>query len=314
MKFNSIFIFSLVTFILLLLFSFSIDPFSYNPFKNKINIPNSFVENFLGEDLDLNENTDKNNPMKLKKVSNKKKTSYKNLVFTSAGDNTKFDKLWTGSNQNYDVMAVYYGKNQKKFNQYESKVDYIMQRKGSKFQNFHYVYNNHRDIIDKYDRFFILDDDIIFDVKDINEMFRLSKKNNFWICGPTFKNIKECKISHDITISKPGNLFRYTNFIEVNVPLFNKYALNKLMKYYDPILIGWGIDFLYMWSCGLHHKNKYALVDKVTCINPHDNTKGGTRELNQIKNVNSRQKIWEDFKKKYGIKNQKQKTWSEIKL
>lgn len=314
MKFNNIIIILLITVILLVLFLFSIDLLNFNPFKNKINIPNTLVENFLGNSLDLNKDTDKNNPMKLKKVSKKKSTPHKNLVFTSAGDNTKFDELWIGPNQNYDVMAVYYGKNQKIFNKYTSKVDYIMQRKGSKFQNFHYVYTNYRDIIDKYDRFFILDDDIIFNVEDINEMFKISKKYDFWICGPTFKNVNECKISHNITISKPENLFRYTNFVEVNVPLFNKHALDKLMNYYDPILIGWGIDFLYIWCCGYEHKDKYALVDKITCINPHDNKKSGTRELNQIKNVHSRQKIWEDFKKKYNIKTQKQKTWTEIKL
>ena len=37
-----------------------------------------------------------------------------------------------------------------------------------------------------------------------------------------------------------------------------------------------------------------------------DNAKSGTRELNQIKNVHSRQKIWDDFKDKYGIKIKKQ--------
>ena len=132
MKFN-ILIISFIT-LYYYYYLFSTDPFSYNPFKNKINIPNTLVENFLGNALDLNETTDKNNPMKLKKVSNKKATPHKNLVFTSAGDNTKFDNLWIGPNQNYDVMAVYYGKNEEKFKQYESKVDYIMQRKDQNFR------------------------------------------------------------------------------------------------------------------------------------------------------------------------------------
>ena len=61
------------------------------------------------------------------------------------------------------------------------KADYILKRKGSKFQNFHYIYENYPEIIDKYDGFFILDDDIIFNVEDINKMFELSKKYNFKI-------------------------------------------------------------------------------------------------------------------------------------
>ena len=60
-------------------------------------------------------------------------------------------------------------------------------------------------------------------------MFSISKKYNLWICAPTFKNTPDCKISHPITISKEKKEMRYTNFIEVNTPLFNKYALEKFL-------------------------------------------------------------------------------------
>ena len=314
MNLKHIIIIIFLTIILLFGLFVSFNPTNFNPFKNKIKIPNILVENFIGDTLDLDSNTNKKNPMK--KLITKNKITHKNLVFTSAGNNTNFHKLWIGPDKNYDIMVVYYGNDEKMFKNYESKVDYIMKRKGSKFQNFHYVYNNHLDIINKYDRFFILDDDIIFNVNDINEMFHLSQKYNFWICGPTFKNVKECKLSHHITISKPNTLFRYTNFIEVNVPLFNRYALDMLMKHFDPILIGWGIDFLYIWACGNDKKDKYALIDKVTCINPHDNKKNNKRELNNIKNVHNRKEIWEKFKKKYKIKINENKfiTWKKIPL
>ena len=211
-------------------------------------------------------------------------------------------------------MVVYYGKNEEKYNQYAKKVDYILKRKGSKFQNFDYVYKNHKDIIKKYDRFFILDDDIIFKTKDINEMFKLSRQYNFWICGPTFKKVPECKISHPVTVSQPNNFFRYTNFIEVNVPLFNKQALDKLMDYYDPELIGWGIDYLYIWACGKNERKRFALIDSITCINPHDKLKNNRRELNNIKNVNLRAQIWNKFAKKHGIPAYwKGKTLEEVK-
>ena len=35
----------------------------------------------------------------------------KNLLFTSAGDNTNFDELWLDEDRNYDVWVVYYGNN-----------------------------------------------------------------------------------------------------------------------------------------------------------------------------------------------------------
>ena len=222
------------------------------------------------------------------------------------GNNTNFHNLWTKKNRNYDIWVVYYGDNQSNYNLYKDKVNFIIKRKGSKFQNFHYVYNTYKTQLDKYERFFILDDDIIFNTNDINKMFNISKKYNLWLCGPTFKNNVSGKISHPITKQVNNNFLRYCNFAEVNVPLFNKYGLTQLMKYYDSILIGWGIDYLYIWAL-THNKSineynrKIALVDKVMCINPHDNKKNNIREHNLIINYNNEIKYWDTIKKKYNI-------------
>ena len=155
------------------------------------------------------------------------KNQNRNMVFTSCGNNTNFHNLWFSNTRNYDVYAIYYGDDKEKYKLYQEKVDFIEKRKGSKFQNFHYFYHKYPDIINKYDRFFILDDDIIFRTPEINEMFEISRKYNLSICGPTFKKDPNCKISHHITIQQPKTLLRYVNFIEVNVPLFNNTCLLK---------------------------------------------------------------------------------------
>jgi hypothetical protein len=224
----------------------------------------------------------------------------KYLIMTSAGDNTNFDKLWTNKNKNeeYDIWVVYYGDNDIIYEKYKNKVDRIWRRKGSKFQNFNYLYKDHYNHLMNYERFFIVDDDIIMSVDDINKLFDISKKYNLSICQPAFK--PESKISHPITKVQPGNILRYTNFIEVNTPVFSKEALIKFMKYYDDILIGWGIDYLYIWANGVNEKNKYAIIDSITCINPYDDVKGGTRELNKIKNHDTRAQIWYEYSKKIG--------------
>ena len=63
--------------------------------------------------MELNKNTNKNNPLRVVSNANKSKQrasvenrNHKNLVFTSAGDKTKFDSLWLGDNQNFDIMVV----------------------------------------------------------------------------------------------------------------------------------------------------------------------------------------------------------------
>ena len=314
---KNIIIFCLVVIISIILFLTFEKVVNFNPFKHSIKIPENFVSGVLGKEIELNKNTNKRNPLQIvkkKKPTQPPKVPIKDLVFTSAGDKTDFHNLWIGDNQKYDVMVVYYGKDDTKYNSYAKKADYILKRKGSKFQNFHHIYTNYPEIIDKYDRFFILDDDIIFNVEDINKMFELSKKYNFKICGPTFKNTPECKISHQVTKTKNKNQFRYTNFIEVNVPLFNREALDKLMKYYDPVLIGWGIDYLFIWANGIDSKDSFALVDSVTCINPQDSKKGGKRELNNIPKADKRAYVYHKFSKKLGIPSIHGKTLKTVKL
>ncbi len=249
---------------------------------------------------------------------NSKETFYnnkKNLIFTSAGDNTEFYNNWTGIKQNYDIWVVYYGNNNEKYNLYKNNVNFIEKRQGSKFQNFKYIWDKYYNKLNNYDRFFILDDDIIFDnYKDINKMFNISEKYNSWISGPTFKIDGSSKISHNITKKINNNYIRYVNFIEVNVPLFNNYAINKFMKYYDSKLIGWGIDYFYIWTLGKNIKDKYILIDDISVINPHDSIKNNKRELNNIIDVDKRVIIWNEIKNKYNISEWTHINWNYIKI
>ena len=236
----------------------------------------------------------------------------KNLLFTSAGDNTEFYKHWLDKNREYDVWCVYYGNNDENYNKYEQLVDKIWRHKGSKFQNFYYIYNNYKELLNKYDNFFLLDDDIIINTDNINELFKISKKYNLWICQPAFT--VDSKISYPyFNKVNVNNYLRYVNYVEVGVPLFSKYALFEYMKWYDPILIGWGVDYFYIWVLGTNKTDKYAIIDSIQCINPHDNQKQNkTREHNNIKNYDKEFDYWIQIKEKYKIPDLEYKVFSAI--
>jgi len=221
----------------------------------------------------------------------------KHFVFTSAGDNTNFVKWWCSDKQTYDIYVVYYGDNGHNYEEYAKHVTYIERAKGSKFQNFYNFYKKRPDIIAKYDRFFILDDDIEITSKDITRMFEISEQYNLMICGPSFKH--DSKISHPITRNKKDTLLDYTNFIEVNTPLFSKDALFNLMRRFDPSLIGYGIDYLYIWINGKDIKDKYAIIHEISCRNPYDGERG-KRELTLIKNESIKDKLWRTYASKIG--------------
>jgi hypothetical protein len=331
-----IFIFLLMIFIIIFYKSPALGSLlEFNPFKNQINLRNTSVERFLGQGLELNKETNATNPLEIKSKF-KKKPKYHNLVIVSIGDYDDGDNNSNNSNnsnggdgdgdgfffvnnslgdtdaRHFDIMVVFSAKSLEETSKYKQLANYIYINNGTKFQNLYFVYNNHKDVLDKYDRFFYLDNTIIIDTESINKMFDISERYKLMICGPTFT--PEVDVVTDTTNitnitnimrSKKKNSIRYVNFIECSVPLLNRHALDKLMKYYDPALLDEGVDYLYIWACGETESNKYALVDTVSC------SKSSSRRISSNRNS-----IWDKFAKKWGIKHGKEnhRVWKTIIL
>lgn len=230
-----------------------------------------------------------------------------NFVFTSAGNNTQFDKLWTGVHQKYDIYVVYYGDDESVFQRYNTnkQIKHCEKQKGSKFQNLIYFYKKYPHLFQIYDQFFILDDDIVFKVDDINRMFEMSRRYKLDICGPSF--IKPSKISWNLTAHRENIEIAYTNFVEVNAMLFSQQALHNLIgRIMNAGLIEWGIDILAIWANGLYRKKAYAVIHSVKCINPREEHKlvKTKRELYNIKNIEGCIKMYANYVKKMGIRNE----------
>eukprot|EP00935_MAST-01C_sp_MAST-1C-sp1_P001389 g1389.t1 len=241
-----------------------------------------------------------------------------NLVFTSAGDNTSFDELWCradrAGSRSFDLWVVYYGQDPVIYSKYAEVADRIEWRKGSKFQNLYHVYQTCAAQLAQYSRIFVADDDIVMDEAAIERLFQISAEHDLWICQPAFR--PESKLSHEITLRQRGTLLRYTNFVEVNTPVFSSDALVKCLEAYDERLIGWGVDYLCLWTLGKDERRRYAVIDAVPCINPEDNQKSDkTRELNKLKGVQSRAETWEQLAEARGMpESWEHETWGEVAL
>ena len=132
-------------------------------------------------------------------------SKYKNLVFASVGDYSNHH-YWLKGKTNFDLYLISYSNNN---GEYRNDADYYLERKGSKFQNFYYLFKTQRNILDQYDQFLLLDDDIIISGVNISKLFDINKKYNLFISQPAFD--KKSKISHPITVVKPRYFIRYTN-------------------------------------------------------------------------------------------------------
>ncbi len=222
------------------------------------------------------------------------------LVFSSMGDRANI-KYWLKGNRNFDLWVCYYGDDG---NKYIDSSDYYFKRKGGKFPNLHYVYNNWKNEIDFYKAVFVIDDDVILNGTKITNLFNILFDYKLWLIQPAFNPLG--KVSHYLTMVKPYTKFRYTNFVEVTCPLFLKSKLDEFMNVYDPVLVGWGVDHWFINNLGSEIANKVAVIDEITCINPFDFTKNsinfrGKREIDTLQSKSKRVEVWKGVKAKYNI-------------
>ena len=232
-----------------------------------------------------------------------------NILFTSAGDNTKFYDLWCTDNRNYDIFICYYGDDDTTTDKYKEYSDFYIKRKGSKIQNFYYIWQNNIGNIKDYKFFYIVDDDIIIKTEQINELFKLFSELDVWILQPSFADTENSKISHGITKQNTNFKYRFTNFIEINTPFFSNYAISKCMNNYNPLLTGYGIDILFLYTLGLERENKYVIVDYISCINP---TKVDS-EIDKLQSLPIRFNIWKTIQKSLKLNDIIHKNFSTVK-
>ena len=106
---------------------------------------------------------------------------FPNLVFTSYSQTTSNHQTWFTDQRNYDVIACNYETDEI----FDPFADFTLNRRGSKFQNYKYLWD-HSDISTMYTNYFILDDDIVIDVQDINCLFNVLEQYNLYALQPSF--------------------------------------------------------------------------------------------------------------------------------
>jgi hypothetical protein len=80
------------------------------------------------------------------------------------------------------------------------------------------------------------------------------------------------------------------------------------MEIYNDSLTGYGIDYLFLIHLGIEHDDKYMIVDKISCINPHSEI----REIDLLEKKEIRIDKWEKIKKEMKISEYKHKVFKII--
>lgn len=202
----------------------------------------------------------------------------RNLVFSSVGDRTVHRTWISGTSRDFDLILYYYGSTDRDFT---SDAEVVVQREGTKTQNFAHLYRNEPSIIESYDNFFIVDDDIVMDTCMINSMFNLFIDHDLWLAQPAYapgSHIRWPTTSQDLSA-----LLRYTNFVEVGVPILTRKSVGKLIGVIELSPSGWGLDMLFSQMLG-DPQDRIAILDATPCLHPH-------RQVGEMDKVMSRKEM-----------------------
>ncbi len=179
----------------------------------------------------------------------------RNLIICPIGDRS-VHRTWLGgpASPDFDLFLIYYG-NGPDVSTADAK--YYFRRRGFKFEHLHFVVTEHADTLNKYDRIWCPDDDIACDTGSINEMFNIFAKYRLQLAQPA---IAEGDFSFKGLVQKPGNLLRYTRYVEVMCPVFTREALIKVSDTFLENRSGWGLDWVWPKRFA---DNEMAIIDKV---------------------------------------------------
>ncbi len=225
----------------------------------------------------------------------------KYLLFTSAGDAGCVNR-WQSTAQEYDIWVYYYG--DRKVTPLDEVADFFKRSKGGKFQNFYQCWCQYRSIIEQYEAVLLADDDIRISPQAINRLFALRRQQGFMALQPAFDPLG--KISHPPTKMRFFSQWRNVNFIEVTFVLFETRALMGFMEEYSPEVNCHGVDWWFSYQfVNQYGESALAVVDAITCENPHDFIKDNGREISHIYSNQALDSTWKAFQQRRGIVTEK---------
>lgn len=186
-------------------------------------------------------------------------TGRRNLVIVRAGNSSLHPKWLAGARErSWDLLVNYFGDDPDK---YKDQDIVRIDSKGPKWPALKALIETHRAIIDRYDYVWLPDDDIACNANDINKLFEIARDENLALCQPALT--LNSYFTWGVTLKPLFTRLRFTNFVEIMVPCFERDFLIRCLPTMADNLSGFGLDFI--WPKMLEGTaNRTAIVDAVS--------------------------------------------------
>ena len=179
------------------------------------------------------------------------------LVIVRAGDRSLHPEWLRGTGaMHWDLAVSYFGDDPNRFRtESETRID----DKGTKWQGLHALMTR-TDFWRRYDYVWLPDDDLSTDKQTINAFFSNVAELRLSLAQPALS--WRSYFSHPVTIRHPSFRARWTNFVEIMAPCFERSFLETCVPTFAETLSGWGLDWLWPDRLGPDTRRS-AVIDAI---------------------------------------------------
>lgn len=166
-------------------------------------------------------------------------------------------------------------------------AEYVCDQPGTKFTGMFKFWLEFREIFDRYDYVFFIDDDLIFNFEDISIFFQLLESNELDIAQPSLTKKSYC--TWQVFYNKQKSGTRQTNGVEIMMPALSRRARHLLLPYFLYSVSGFGLDLL-MAKLARVNELSVGVIDDIVVSHEKkiDQTGGSYYEFLRNKGINSK--------------------------
>ena len=221
-------------------------------------------------------------PVKEEKVR-KNRIFKKNAVLIPVGKDSLHRQLLRGD-ADFDLHLLIYDDS---YNKFCNDSDFVACDSGYKMDMTYRYLHRHMELLDQYEYFFLLDDDIIISTEEVNRLFAIMREYHLKIAQPS---LVMSYYTYRHTAYHPFYVLRYTNFVEMMMPCFSTDALKSVLPTFEAKVRWRGIEFHWPSLIATNHTDM-AIIDAVTA-----------KHIRPIQSYNAAsQKMLEEYLKKYKL-------------
>ena len=186
-------------------------------------------------------------------------TSLPFLVCVRAGARTIHGEWYKPRHpRNWDFMLNYY---EIPSIGWDEQADIVVTGGLSKFTAVKAIHSSAPDLFTDYRAVFFVDDDIMIDFADIDRLFSIFVEAGLELAQPALSHASYH--SWVTTLACPSFHLRYTNYVEVMMPVFSRSAFLACVDSFDQCVSGYGLDFAWPVLLG-NPLDRIAVIDAVT--------------------------------------------------